>query len=220
MAGEGEQPVYSIGAVARMLGVPTSTLRAWEDRYSLITPIRSEGSQRLYSRSQVDQLRFIKAQIDSGVSAADAHRLLSEEIRSGNAAPAAPEPGAGPRPLVLVAERDPYAAELAEYFLRNEGWDVIIALDPEVAMQQFNERSPDVALVDMLIPGGDGFRLLREFAAQHKAKVIAISAINSADEAMRLGAERFVLKPIEPRALVAMVGELLEAGGSGARVLR
>src|SRR5580765_5405729 len=40
-----DQAIYSIGAVARMLDIPTSTLRAWEERYSVITPLRSEGSQ-------------------------------------------------------------------------------------------------------------------------------------------------------------------------------
>jgi circadian clock protein KaiC len=48
--------IYTIGAVARMLGVPTQTLRAWEERYQQIVPARSEGGQRLYSRDQVDQL--------------------------------------------------------------------------------------------------------------------------------------------------------------------
>ena len=59
-----EPPIYSIGAVARMLDIPTSTLRAWEERYSVIAPIRSEGSQRLYSRVQVEQLRFIKSRME------------------------------------------------------------------------------------------------------------------------------------------------------------
>ena len=61
---EQDPAVYSIGAVARMLDIPASTLRAWEERYSMITPVRSEGSQRLYSRRQVEKLRFVKAQID------------------------------------------------------------------------------------------------------------------------------------------------------------
>src|SRR5437867_3913476 len=42
--GEGsDQPVYSIGAVAKMLGMPTSTLRAWEERYGMVAPFRSPG---------------------------------------------------------------------------------------------------------------------------------------------------------------------------------
>src|SRR5487761_753555 len=82
MTRQEDQAIYSIGAVARMLDIPTSTLRAWEERYSVITPLRSEGSQRLYSRAQVEQLRFIKARIDAGARAADAHRLLSQGMAS------------------------------------------------------------------------------------------------------------------------------------------
>ena len=83
MGAPGEQPVYSIGAVAQMLEVPASTLRAWEERYGVIVPHRSGGSQRLYSRNQLELLRFIKRQIDSRMSAADAHRVLSQELASG-----------------------------------------------------------------------------------------------------------------------------------------
>ena len=78
--------IYSIGAVARMLGVPAQTLRAWEDRYQQIVPARSSGGQRLYSRDQVDQLSFIRNQIEQGLQPADAHRLLAEH-RSDDAAP-------------------------------------------------------------------------------------------------------------------------------------
>ena len=69
--------IYSIGAVARMLGVPAQTLRAWEERYQQIVPARSSG-QRLYSRDQVDQLSFIRNQIEQGLQPADAHRLLAQ----------------------------------------------------------------------------------------------------------------------------------------------
>src|SRR4029453_7140384 len=70
--------IYSIGAVARMLGVPAQTLRAWEERYQQIVPARSGGGQRLYSRDQVDQLSFIRNQIEQGLQPADAHRLLAQ----------------------------------------------------------------------------------------------------------------------------------------------
>jgi DNA-binding transcriptional MerR regulator len=105
------------------------TLRAWEERYSLITPARSAGSQRLYSRAQVERLRYITAQVDSGVSAADAHRLLSNELAAGHVPHAEVGPASESGPLVLIAENDPYGAELAEYFLRTEGCEVATALD-------------------------------------------------------------------------------------------
>jgi DNA-binding transcriptional MerR regulator len=202
------QAVFSIGAVARMLEVPASTLRAWEERYEVVNPTRSQGSQRLYSRSQVEQLRYIKDQIESGMTAADAHRLLARELGSGQL-PAIPGDPLGRRGLVLIAERDAYAASLAEYFLRTEGCDVTIALDATQAKLYFDEQSPDVVLIDLLISGGAGFRLVADFANKGRAHVIAISAIDSADEALRLGAAAFMRKPLEPLQLASTIRDLL-----------
>ena len=205
-----DQAIYSIGAVARMLDIPTSTLRAWEERYSVITPIRSGGSQRLYSRAQVEHLRFIKSRLESGASAADAHRLLSQEmaagrIPSGGVVEAADET----KPLVLIAERDTYAANLAEYFLRTEGYEVAIAADAQQARLHFEERSPDVVILDLLISGGAGFSLCSEFGAKGTAQIVAVSAIDSAEEAMKLGAAAFLNKPLDQLALVSTVRDLL-----------
>jgi len=205
----GEQPVYSIGAVAQMLEVPASTLRAWEERYGVIVPNRSGGSQRLYSRNQLELLRFIKRQIESGMSAADAHRVLSQELAWGRL----PADGEGEkeelRPLVLIAERDPYAAELSEYFLRTEGYEVATALDAIQARLQFEECSPDLIVLDLLISCGAGFRLCREFTARVGTRVLAVSALDSADEALQVGASAFLNKPIEPLQLISTVRDLL-----------
>jgi len=200
--------VYSIGAVARMLDIPTSTLRAWEERYRVVSPDRSEGSQRLYSRSQVEQLQYIKDQIQLGMSTADAHRILAQELKAG-ALPATVVPDVTHKPLVLIAERDAYAAGLAEYFLRTEGCEVAIALNAEQARLCFDERAPNVVLVDLLISGGAGFSLLADFANRPEAHVVAVSAIDSAAEALRLGAAAFMRKPIEPLLLVSTIRDLL-----------
>jgi DNA-binding transcriptional MerR regulator len=209
MSEKPDQALYSIGAVGTMLGVPTSTLRAWEERYGVITPLRSAGAQRLYSRAQVEHLRYIKSQLDKGGSAADAHRLLALELAAGRAPAAAGDEPSDDRPLILLAERDPYAADLAEYFLRTEGYDVVIAVDSTQAKVQFHERSPHVVLLDLLISGGAGFRLLGEFAAKGMAAVIAVSAVDSTEEAMRSGAAAFLRKPLEPLILVSTVRDLL-----------
>ena len=204
-----EQPVYSIGAVAQMLEVPASTLRAWEERYGVIVPNRSGGSQRLYSRNQLELLRFVKRQIESGMSAADAHRVLSQELASGRLPADGEAEKEELRPLVLIAERDPYAAELSEYFLRTEGYEVATALDAIQARLQFEERSPDLVVLDVLISGGAGFRLCREFTARVGTRVLAVSALDSADEALQVGASAFLNKPIEPLQLISTVRDLL-----------
>ena len=209
MTSQEDQAVYSIGAVARMLDVPTSTLRAWEERYAVITPNRSEGSQRLYSRAQVQQLRFIKSRLDSGASAADAHRLLAQQLAGEHVSAADVDLPGDSGPLILIAERDSYAAGLAEYFLRTEGYQVTIAGDARQARLHFEERSPDVVIIDLLLSGGAGFRVCADFAAKETAQVLAISAIDSADEAVRCGAAAFVQKPLDPLVLVSTVRDLL-----------
>ena len=120
--------IYSIGAVARMLGVPPGTLRSWEDRYALVVPERGTGGQRLYSRDQLEQLRFVVVQTGLGVSAADAHRMLAERLgEDGSRLTTGSDIEA--RIVILLAERDPYAAEFSDYFLRTEGYEVVTALD-------------------------------------------------------------------------------------------
>src|SRR3954471_12023174 len=91
------RPLFSIGAVARMLDLSAATIRTWETRYGLVRPQRSDGGQRLYSRDQVDQLRFVKAQVDGGRRPGEAHRLLGERIAGGGFV-------GGTRTRVLLAE--------------------------------------------------------------------------------------------------------------------
>ena len=209
MAESSDQPVYSIGAAARMLDVPASTLRAWEERYGIVVPRRSEGSQRLYSRNQIEQLKYIKAQIDAGASAADAHRILAHEMAGPTGAAPAPASAADPRPRILLAERDRYAADLAEYFLRTEGYGVSIATDAKQARLLVTERRPDLVVVDLLISGGAGFRLCTDLKAGGVAEILAVAAIDAADEAIAVGASAFLRKPLEPLTLVSTVRDLL-----------
>lgn len=209
MADQDDQAIYSIGAVARMLDIPTSTLRGWEERYDVVTPTRSHGSQRLYSRRQVEQLKFVKAQIETGSSAADAHRLLSQHLAQGPARMDRAQPQGERRVLVLIAERDSYAAGLAEYFLGTEGYDVAVAMDATQARLIFEERSPDLVVIDLLISGGAGFRLCSEFTSKSTAPVLAVASIDEPDEAMHCGASAFLSKPLDPLKLVSTVRDLL-----------
>ena len=76
----GRRPIYSIGAVAGMVGVEAATLRTWEERYGVVVPTRSRGGQRVYSRDELEQLRFVVDSIEAGSTPADAHRLLAERL--------------------------------------------------------------------------------------------------------------------------------------------
>lgn len=202
----GARPIYSIGAVAAMLGVETATLRAWEARYGVVVPTRSGGAQRIYSRDELEQLRFVVDAVNAGSTPADAHRLLADRLRD-TASLSRPHPQ-GVTIVVLLAERDRYAAELFEYFLRTEGYDVCSAFDPTIAEELFTQRRPDLSIVELMMTGG-GLALCTRLAHDRSHPVLAMSALDLADEALAAGASAFLAKPVVPLQFVSTVRDLL-----------
>jgi CheY-like chemotaxis protein len=198
--------VYSIGAVGRMIGVPTATLRAWEDRYGVVVPERSAGGQRLYSREHVDQLVYVRDVMADGASAADAHRALREVLQDGRSL--VREHSTSSSVLILLAERDPFAAELAEFFLRTEGFEVTLALDAAEAERIYAERRPSIVVLDLMISGGRGLAVCRAIAAGN-GRVVAVSSLAQRERALDAGAEVFLRKPLESLQLVSAVRDLL-----------
>ena len=199
-----------------MLEIPVATIRNWEERYASIVPERSPGGHRLYSRDDVERLRFIAAEVSRGLSAADAHRLLAEHMAGGGPA-IGDGPGVGTRVLVLVAERDPVAADLQQFFLRTEGYDVHLALAVGEAEERWLESSPQLAIVELMISGGQGTELCRRLKQHEAGAVLAISVLEARDEALAAGADAFLQKPLDPLELVSTVKDLLGASALVAR---
>lgn len=204
------RPVYSISAVARMLDVPVATLRTWEDRYGQVVPARNASGHRLFSRYQVEQLAFVRAQMSEGASAADAHRLLAERAETG--LPLAPPAArSAPRLLILLAESDPYAAEFEEYFLTTEGFEVEVTLGEDAARDAFASAAPAVVIIEVLISGGEGLALCRSFREQNGVAIIVVSAVDVTEQAFNAGADAFLRKPLDPLQLASTVRDLLRS---------
>lgn len=135
------RPLFTIGAVARMLELPPATIRTWESRYGLVVPERSDGGQRLYSRELVERLRFVKERVDGGARPADAHRLLGDRIAGGSVS--------GEAPLrVLLAERRLGAAESLRRLFGSDAIEVVLAADVETAQAIVGELAPALVVVD------------------------------------------------------------------------
>jgi len=124
-----------------MLELSPATIRTWENRYGLVRPERSEGGQRLYSRDHVDQLRFVKDQIDGGRRPGEAHRLLQERIARGDSF-------GGTRMRVLIAERRLGAAHVLRELLGADAFELLLAEDAETAERAYDELSPALVVVD------------------------------------------------------------------------
>lgn len=74
-----EEAVFNIGTAARKSGLSVTTIRTWEDRYGTVTPTRDRSGRRLYSNHQIAQLTWLRQQVDAGLRASEAHRLLESQ---------------------------------------------------------------------------------------------------------------------------------------------
>ena len=74
-----DAPYLRIGALSERVGVSPELLRAWEQRYRLLQPVRSDGGFRLYSSADEQRVRAMRRHLDAGVSAAQAARLALAE---------------------------------------------------------------------------------------------------------------------------------------------
>jgi DNA-binding transcriptional MerR regulator len=196
-----------------MLGLSQPAIRSWEDRYGLIVAERSEGGRRIYTREQIEQLRFIKERLDEGLAAADAHRLLAE--RQAGAQPIVQRRTSDPpgRRLVLLAQSDRYGAELNDFFLRSEGYEVEIALTADDAEEKFASQEPVLSIVELTISGGVGGQLCQRLKRRRDTPLLCISSLDLREQALAAGADAFLQKPLEPLQLVSTVNDLLGRGG-------
>jgi DNA-binding transcriptional MerR regulator len=152
-----------------MLALSAATIRTWEARYGMVAPARSEGGQRLYSRDQVEQLRFVKASIDEGRRPAEAHRFLAERIARGDSF-------GGTRTRVLLAEaRTGAVAALCELF-GVDGFEVVLAPDLGTAQQAIDELAPALVLIDT---NDEAFAELTQKLRDSGTKVLPVELLES-----------------------------------------
>src|SRR6059036_1246999 len=91
-----ERPTLRIGELSRRVGVSDHLLRAWETRYGLLHPTRSDGGYRLYSEADADRIRRMQAHLDAGLSAAEAAQaVLAEADGEANVRPTVATPADG-----------------------------------------------------------------------------------------------------------------------------
>jgi two-component system alkaline phosphatase synthesis response regulator PhoP len=112
---------------------------------------------------------------------------------------------------VLVAEDDPYVAELVKYNLERENYRVLLANDGPSAWRLAVETLPDLLVLDLMLPGMDGYELCRRLRKDPRTETLPIIMLTCrSDEAdkvlgFELGADDYITKPFAPRELVARV---------------
>ena len=124
------------------------------------------------------------------------------------------------RPRVLVVEDDPDVCEMVRLTV-GDRYDVIAETDGRKALERLAEIEPDVAVVDLVLPGTDGLTVCERIKAERPQTLVVIITATTAgsdlpDTFWRLGtpADAFLTKPFDPQRLLTTIQELLEKGRS------
>jgi DNA-binding response OmpR family regulator len=135
-----------------------------------------------------------------------------------NATAAKPEQQAGAH--ILVVDDEPHIVELVRYNLAQEGFDVAVAYDGRDALEKAREYSPDLVILDLMLPYVDGLEVCRQLRRGSSVPILMLTAKDGEQDRVRgldLGADDYVTKPFSPRELVARVRAILRRTGRDAR---
>ena len=178
----------TLGQAAKYLGVAQSTIRKWSDQ-GRVPAFYTPGGHRRYRRPDLDN--FLN--------------------RSG--------PGGSMQqgPLVLIVDDDERVREYVRVNLEMEGYAVREAGSADEGLGVLEEVSPDLILLDVMMPEVDGWEMLRRVQERHGVGAIPVVMFSgkvnekSAQEATARGAQGFVGKPFDPQQLIDQAKQLLPA---------
>jgi excisionase family DNA binding protein len=186
IAPAGEPDWLTLGQAAKYLGVAQSTIRKWSDQ-GRVPAFYTPGGHRRYKRGDLD--RFLER---SGPSSA----------------------GGGGGPVVLVVDDDDRMREYVRVNLEMEGYSVREAAGAEEGLQVLEESTPDLVLLDVMMPGVDGWEMLRRVQERHGVGTIPVIMFSgkvepAAEEAAKRGAQGFIGKPFNPQELIDQTKQVL-----------
>ncbi|MDD2374010.1 MAG: response regulator transcription factor [Eubacteriales bacterium] len=112
----------------------------------------------------------------------------------------------------MIVDDDPNISELLRLYFDKDGFAVITCLDGDRAFDTFVQSRPDVVILDLMLPGKDGYDVLREIRRVSEVPVIMLTARGDTLDkvvGLELGADDYVQKPFEPKELLARVKAVL-----------
>lgn len=114
--------------------------------------------------------------------------------------------------LVLVVDDEPMVREVLARYLTHDGFEVVEAEDGDDAVALLDARSPDLVLLDLMLPKRHGLEVLRHARATSDVPVILLTALGEEQDriaGLELGADDYVVKPFSPREVAARVRSVL-----------
>ncbi|MBQ7266552.1 MAG: response regulator transcription factor [Firmicutes bacterium] len=113
---------------------------------------------------------------------------------------------------ILIADDDMHIAELVALYMEKEGYETIEAHTGREAVEMFKKFDPDVVLLDIMMPDGDGYQVCREIRQISKKPIIMMSAKGEVFDkvlGLEMGADDYIVKPFDSRELVARTKSVL-----------
>jgi DNA-binding response OmpR family regulator len=113
---------------------------------------------------------------------------------------------------ILLAEDDPNQAELVRRYLEHDGHSVLVVHDGRAAVDEARRRSPDLLILDVMMPKIDGLDVCRILRQESDVPIMLLTARSVEDDILLgfdLGADDYITKPYRPRQMVARVRTLL-----------
>lgn len=113
---------------------------------------------------------------------------------------------------ILIADDNRQITSILEEYAKNEGYDTIVALNGEEALRLFEERRPDLVLLDVMMPLVDGFEVCRAIRKRSSVPVIMVTARGEDFErimGLDIGADDYIVKPFSPGEVMARIRSVL-----------
>ena len=119
------------------------------------------------------------------------------------------------RESICVVEDDKDIAELVAFILKREGYGVTIISSGEEAIERITKKTPNLVLLDLMLPGVDGLEVCRRLKRDERTRIIPIVMLTAKSEdsdiiaGLEVGADDYITKPFSPRILIARVRAVL-----------
>ena len=118
----------------------------------------------------------------------------------------------------LIVEDDVNIAELLKIYLQKDGFDTQNAYDGKKAVEMAAEFQPDIMLLDIMLPGMDGWQVCREVRKTSQVPIIMLTAKGESTDkisGLEMGADDYVTKPFDPKELVARIHAVMRRTDGG-----
>src|SRR5512140_3598631 len=113
---------------------------------------------------------------------------------------------------ILLVEDEPSISEIATLYLKRAGYEVQAIKDGRAAMQSLEHELPDLLVLDLMLPGTDGFSITRWLRDRSEVPIIMLTARREESDriaGLEMGADDYIVKPFSPQELVSRVRAVL-----------